>query len=414
MSSFTTYPNYGPDKGIVKDLTPAAATGTAADAVQGSLKRLFDRTQRYSRKDVGLTNGYYYIGGGFQKSQYGPWATVNTCLSRVSLVLPYGGSSLRVAQFNYANVGLTITGPITHTTAIELANGRIMDAPYNGRGAATLDRSGPLLTDPVEADVATGGTVWVRNFSDFTGNDTVFESLNSSGSVARTNFGTPASVYSGTITAGSDNYGVGGRHIIGRLPAGLASLVALGDSITPAYLNNVNLAMPCLRVDWGGQKFPDYTNGANFQRLSMARYGTHVLVCLGANDFGVDAIASFATMQARATQLCNYLAGLDLKVVICTVTPHTNSTDGFITTANQSAFYSTGVESARVQYNDWLRTLPIPSIYSVIDGANAVETSLNSGKWKTVGGAALTGDGLHPNTLGNTTLSALVTPATFN
>lgn len=42
--SFIDYPSSGPDQGIIQNLSPAAAAGTAPDAIMGSLTRLYDKT----------------------------------------------------------------------------------------------------------------------------------------------------------------------------------------------------------------------------------------------------------------------------------------------------------------------------------------------------------------------------------
>jgi len=104
-----------------------------------------------------------------------------------------------------------------------------------------------------------------------------------------------------------------------------------------------------------------------------------------------------------------------------TITPSTTSTDSFATLANQTAAlsFSTAGNGTREQLNDWLRdggpirdgvaaAIGAPDairsshnahpLSGVLEMADTVESSRNSGKWK-VDGTALkwTGDGIHPS-----------------
>lgn len=132
-------------------------------------------------------------------------------------------------------------------------------------------------------------------------------------------------------------------------------------------------------------------------------------------------------LQANLLTIWNQQSGYGQRVIQPTITPHTNSTDSWATTGNQTVVNTT-VESRRVQLNDWLRAgAPIVSGTAVAPGtsgallagqaghplhthweiADHVETARNSGIWK----AGHTGDGLHPNTTGINAAAAGVVPA---
>lgn len=59
-------------------------------------------------------------------------------------------------------------------------------------------------------------------------------------------------------------------------------------------------------------------------------------------------------MQGDLLWLWNQRSTAGQRVIQTTITPHTTSTDGFVTTANQTV-HSMTIEARRVQLNDWIR-----------------------------------------------------------
>lgn len=121
----------------------------------------------------------------------------------------------------------------------------------------------------------------------------------------------------------------------------------------------------------------------------FTNYATTVLFELGIN--------SIATGQFFLGQYSNAVSLFStLPVIGCTLEPYTTSSDNWTTLSGQTP---TSNESYRVALNNALRSGQIPGIYSCLDLAAPVESSLNSGLW-TVNGSpngtnALTWDGLH-------------------
>ena len=125
---------------------------------------------------------------------------------------------------------------------------------------------------------------------------------------------------------------------------------------------------------------------------------------------------TLAQIQANLLTLWNQQAGYGQRVLQPTITPHTNSTDSWATTGNQTVTNAT-IEGRRVLLNDWLRagaptvggTAVAPGtsgallagqgghpLYDYWEIADHVESARNSGIWK----ASYTSDGLHPTTTG--------------
>jgi lysophospholipase L1-like esterase len=118
---------------------------------------------------------------------------------------------------------------------------------------------------------------------------------------------------------------------------------------------------------------------------------THVVFQLGTNDIGNG--GSFESVQSTLLQCWNILAGMGIRVVATTFSPHnTTSTDNWATTANQTPAANNAV---RGRINDWIRSIPAP-LSGYLECADQVETARNSGIWKADGTAnKWTVDGLH-------------------
>lgn len=99
----------------------------------------------------------------------------------------------------------------------------------------------------------------------------------------------------------------------------------------------------------------------------------------GTNDVNGD--RSLVQIQADLQTLWQAWHRRGCRVIACTVTPKTTSTDGWKTTTNQTpasaAFTAGGV---RTQLNDWIRTKPAP-LWDVLDVCTACESSTDSGLW---------------------------------
>lgn len=88
--------------------------------------------------------------------------------------------------------------------------------------------------------------------------------------------------------------------------------------------------------------------------------------------------------------------GAGKNVIACTTEPHTTSSDGFVTTTNQTVSSGTW-NGHRVGYNNAVRGGDIAGIAGYWDIADAAESARDSGLWFVGSGQAHTDDGLHGN-----------------
>jgi lysophospholipase L1-like esterase len=157
----------------------------------------------------------------------------------------------------------------------------------------------------------------------------------------------------------------------------------------------INIAVS---ADFGRKFSGEQPNASTARRQSMARYATDVICEYGRND--VSGASTSAQIQGYLITIWRRLARRGLTVHQTTITPKTTSTDSFMTVANQTV---TTNDSARIAVNDWLRDgapldattfaalavgatglrkgQPGHPLSTVIDAADAAESSRNSGKW---------------------------------
>ena len=161
------------------------------------------------------------------------------------------------------------------------------------------------------------------------------------------------------------------------------------------------------------------------RRLALLPLSQNGICGLGVNDIGAGRSLSQikADMITRWTEVKALLAG-SKRVFQTTITPSVITTDAYATLANQTPAtnFSTAGNGTRELLNDWLRDgAPINAgsavaigdnsvgtiragimghpLYSVLELADVVESSRNSGKWKVDGTAnKWTADGIHPST----------------
>jgi hypothetical protein len=179
----------------------------------------------------------------------------------------------------------------------------------------------------------------------------------------------------------------------------------------------------------------DLVNFDMLRRLRAAAYTRHALSCFGRNDI---AVRTSAQIMGDFVTIWRMFNRRGPKVWQTTVTPRTNSTDGWATVGNQT-IASASEETKRLAINDWLRdgapvvagavaavgtsgasraavysaagTLVTPAsgpsgnpLAGVFDICDVVETARNSGIWK----AGYSVDGLHPSQTAHIAMVAAV------
>lgn len=132
---------------------------------------------------------------------------------------------------------------------------------------------------------------------------------------------------------------------------------------------------------------------------------TDGILDLNVNDMGdvgpVTGSATAATVEGYWATIIGHMLAAGLRVTGVTITPTTTSSDGWVTTANQTV----SPNNAQIDlFNAYVRAKP-PGVSFVIDAGLAVGTGLTSAKWNVgAGGAApWTAEGVHPfdRALGN-------------
>lgn len=162
------------------------------------------------------------------------------------------------------------------------------------------------------------------------------------------------------------------------------------------------------------------------KRLALLAYGRNVVCGLCVNDIGAGrSLAQIKSDMVNLWVRARTQLPLGGRVFQTTITPSCTSTDNFASLAGQAAApnFSLSGTGTREQLNDWLRdgaplvggapaaaTTPAAlragsashPLHAVLDMADAVESSRNSGKWKVDGTASKwTVDGIHPSNHGH-------------
>lgn len=160
----------------------------------------------------------------------------------------------------------------------------------------------------------------------------------------------------------------------------------------------------CLKSDrlanWLGQ------SGAPIRlRLLQQLNLSHIVDQMGIND-AISGV-TYSTFKAQKIKFWAMLMGLGIKEIwVPTLTPNTTSTDGWVTTTNQTVSAANTLIQA---YNTDLRngTFTTNGVARVLDLGTSAESTLGSGIWPANG----TGDGLHPSQAQTATIAAAIASA---
>lgn len=299
---------------------------------------------------------------------------------------------------------------------------------FNGSLDGTLSVGGNLLSDPLGIELPAETDFWTMTRATIPDSDG-YSSV-PHGRICNLNFGegalqasTTSADYTTSPGTGNtvsnmpgspsyavpqnNDYGFGPSLIVGRTSVVEASVVLLGDSIGDGYNDTGDsdglqghLAralgddLPWTKFTRPGHSYLFLKPAQNHFRMFGAISGlvTHAFIQLGTNDLYANA-QTYLQTRASAEVVFAALAARGVRVVACTVPPVTTSTDSWATTGNQTISNSpSGANTARISFNEWLRSLP-DNVVGVVDVADACETARNSGIWK----AGYTDDGVHMN-----------------
>lgn len=329
------------------------------------------------------------------------------------------------------NLDVDPSSTVTFAAGFEDASGNEFRCTFGGAASVTLPGGGFVLSDPLPIDVSVGDIVYVRVYisagTAYSNRGTGLGSVggftattdltpSASGAVGTTLalngfdamciLGTPTGtgkpksvvIQGDSIAAGiGDGAFVG--YDMGYLPENAADLYYCGGGyLQRALSGNAGSIMTAQQ----GDTIANFVaNGGHFRRSSLIRFSKYAVIEYGRNDYS--ALQTPATVQANLLTQANRNIGKGLYgSIVCTITPYASSTDNFATAGNQTTVSSTG-EGYRVTHNTWVRDgcptvngvavaagtsgalragQPGHPILGYIDVAAAIESALNSGKWK--------------------------------
>lgn len=347
------------------------------------------------------------------------------------------GQSLQFQFSNWGNGGVNLGGTpgwdmpglnAIHVRASYInASGLIVPMTFGSERTVRIAPGAIVVSDPIEAEVTIGQTVYTYTHVSVEegGSWPLGMWLDPSRNEGWDDADLTTSGAAPANTAAAQSYGPdvcwGLRKYEGSPVIGL-----LGDSIMADYANNV---VQNRNFGWANRAL---NNQYSYQVLSLpntgitiaptvAGYrlrlleGCDIIICnLGRN--GVNrALSQLNTVKAELQLIWDMMVRRGLRVWQTTITPYTTSTDGWLTTTNQT-HYTAGApdqEALRVATNDWIKTTPAP-LSGFIDVSAQVESAPDSGLWAANGTANFrTADGIHPTNAGDAALALALDPSIF-
>lgn len=322
------------------------------------------------------------------------------------------------------------TDPMLFNMGFEYPAGTIYRVTAKGLIAMENDGGGVVVTDPLPIEIPAGVFGWFRTFTNsatWHATKAVYTSGNG-GFTVTTDLSGPGSAAIADAT--TFTLLIGPQFAVGRplrSPAG-ASCLIYGDSETFASgdgpstwgsapvttfatgLGNAGYAgracasnnIGCINISEPGDTVQNFiTNAAHFRRMIPAHFCGSAWSSYGRND--ISAGRTLAQIQADLITAWSMMSNRGLRTFHSTIVPKTNSTDGWLTTTNQTPQPNAGDELVRVALNTWLRAgAPVTSalvattagasgalyagqaghpLFGIKDPCFVVESSPNSGLW---------------------------------
>lgn len=378
-----------------------------------------------------------------------------TDLSSSSRTLHYITAACRDLTVDFMNStgqpGVVVPGTITVTAAWDDGT-TVTPLTFGGASSISLGPEAIGTSDPIPGVRAKGSTIWIRTCYTVTSGAKYpknwFSSPAYSGEAYKSNVdGTLDTVASYVALGASQSFGVGPYMVRGTPSAKVPVIGLIGDSIqnsgAGSDISFYGLGLRAMGVDYGkayahvmvaisGQTAANWkATDKPYSYAALARAGvTSIFSNLGTNDIHLSN-APLATVQASLLAVWSDNAALGRKVYQSTILPYTNSTDGFVTTANQT-IHNSAQNTVRINLNNWLRDgAPIISgaavavgtggalrtgdaghpLYYFFEIADLAETSRDSGIW--IAPPAKTVDGLHPTPSGFSSITPGINPLLF-
>lgn len=302
----------------------------------------------------------------------------------------------------YVTSGGVETSPAVAATisaSIEYPLGTYTPLLFGASASGSLAGGTNLTSDALTVDIPAGATFWVRIwYQSALGNLYQTREINTTRGDAyeQAISGSSDKTTSGTITNNGLSRLYAPLAIIGTTTK--ATVLLVGDSRTAGYwatasgdhgeiAPSVGQKFGYINVGKGNEQAVDFI-GSHALRLGFANYCTHVILQHGINDLYYG--RSDAQIRTDTATILGYFTGKT--AFIATMSPSNDSSDSWKALGDQTV---RSYETGRTDNNDWRRTVPT-GFAACFDVTSAVESSLNSGKWKVDGTAAkYTHDGGH-------------------
>jgi hypothetical protein len=353
-------------------------------------------------------------------------------------------SDLRMIYSNFlASTGVDADGPAAYPIKAGLkVGGTIYRAPFRGVASINLDPGGVAITDPLAVEVAAGAqiysrtfvnsTTWRPNTASFTGTGgfTNTTDLTDPGAAAIADATKWMLAPSAVIGLPRDVRARAFAIVGDSIAAGVADTNAFGGTKADGSTGGWVARALYGKAGWLNVAVPSDSGysflASHFRRMALFDYVTDVICQYGTNDL-YNAARSTAQLQADWAALWKLFTRRGLRVWQSTLLPRTTDTAG-------TTPFTDGKEANRVAANTWLRAgAPLDAtaltpvavgtsgallagqaghpVVGIIEVADAIETSRNSGVWKT----GYTVDGVHPVGAGAApaAVAAAATPGLF-
>lgn len=302
--------------------------------------------------------------------------------ARISHAVFADATDVRFVFQNY-QAGTTNVGEasgannISVRAGLELADGTVLPVYFGGSRDVVLEPDTFATSDPVPVDVTAGDVIWSRTRWTITAGQTVPAIRRANAAWAQSEgselgAGTADKTLSGTISATSSTASsYSPTAVLGRVKAANVlptHVVVLGDSIPSGAGDAISrdaeggyvqtafdaLRIPYTRVSRSGESAQSFAALSTSRRRRVLVAGaTHALCTYGTNDLFSNT-RTLAQVQADLLTIWTMCFRRGIKVIQTTVTPRTNSSDGWTTTGNQTTT-SAGQETIRRNLNAWIR-----------------------------------------------------------
>lgn len=315
----------------------------------------------------------------------------------------------------YFTTGNALGNAQTLSLSVTDTAGNVIAATFGGASSGTIPDGGILIADPVYGTFTKDGTISL--------NPSV--QVASGGKIAVKDF-PKATAYGEKFNAGTSpiadgyadvsTFNIYPQAVLG--PTSAPGVLIIGDSRAEKYFDtqdgtfdigtverHAGASFGYINLSIGGTKAYDYTGSTNAARV-MAKYCSVANVEIGINNIGTG--DSDATLQSQLASLKANFSDCPAWV-LQTMTPETESSDGWTTTTNQNAgptttatqgprFFSIAGDDPRKSNNRWRRSVP-SGWAGCLDATQYVQTAgsggIEGGAWLAPSGTPYTGDGVH-------------------